>query len=137
VADLQTLAAIELVRPFQTTELWHAIQLVWALPDDAPPERIDGQPEVARAASTVSIAYETMGYMVYARLVPLSSFDELAGGAVRVCWRRLRPWTEHVRQTSGSPNAGEWFQWLAERLAESPAKGKLAGAHIAHRKWRP
>lgn len=32
---------------------------------------------------------------------------------------------------------GEWFQWLAERMDENPAKGKSQRAHLFHRSWRP
>jgi hypothetical protein len=36
-----------------------------------------------------------------------------------------------------SQTPGEWFQWLAERLAEQPARDESVGAFTAHRDWRP
>jgi hypothetical protein len=83
----------------------------------------------------VGHAFESLGVMVFYRLLPLHLVDHLIGGYVRASWLRLRPYVE-MRQAQLGPMFGEWFQWLAERLSESPAPGKDIGAFEAYKDWR-
>jgi hypothetical protein len=41
------------------------------------------------------------------------------GDAILVEWRKLRPWVEHMREALKRDSTYEWFQWLADRLADS------------------
>ena len=77
----------------------------------------------------------TWGYLVYQRIIPLRTVDEVVGGTARLAWQRLRKWVERVREESG-PSSFEWFQWLYEQLEAHPVS-KGAGAHVVHRDWRP
>lgn len=110
---------------------------VYALPDNAPPETIDADPDTREAVYATYNRLELMGLFVYQRLVRLQYANEWAGGAVRVSWRKLRPWIEAKRKTARSERPGEWFQWLAERLEGLPARDEKVGAHLAHKDWRP
>lgn len=113
------------------------LDILYRLPDAAPPELVEQDPETVRAANAVYVNLEQLGILVHARTLDLAAANEWAGGAVRVCWRKLRPWIEQKRVAAGSERPGEWFQWLAERLAELPARDEKTGAHVAHREWRP
>lgn len=128
-------AATELVHTTQTAEFSQSVQRVLELPVEARADTVMSDPELVSAAYVVGHAFESLGVMVFYRLLPLHLVDHLIGGYVRASWLRLRPYVE-LRRARLGPMFGEWFQWLAERLAESPAPGKDAGAHLAHRAWR-
>lgn len=78
---------------------------------------------------------ETIEVRVYRRIVPLQILDELMGDAIIVLWGKLRLWVEHLRAEQERDSAYEWFQWLADRLAEVDRRTE-AGAHKIYRNWR-
>ncbi|MBI4393283.1 MAG: hypothetical protein HY556_05730 [Euryarchaeota archaeon] len=114
------------------------LDIVYALPDSASPDLIEkADADVRQAANGVYLRCEPMGLVVYQRLVPLRLVNEWAGGAIRVSWKRLRPWIEAKRRAAGSERPGEWFQWLADLLSELPARDEKVGAQVIHKGWRP
>lgn len=131
-------AAFEVLHAILTTEWMRSVVQVQAIPADLPGEQLEANPSRLEAAQAVGITLEVLGYAVFSRLVPLRVIDELVGGTVRVAWSRMRPYVEFERARSGSQKSWEWFQWLAERLADTRSATSLArGAQEAHRDWRP
>jgi hypothetical protein len=128
--------AAELVRIIQTPEFTSSIRLVLTLPNAASPEKVYGDPEMAAAVLTISHFYESIGVLVYHRILPLHLVDDLMGGYVRQSWRKLSPAVLSRREELGV-YFGEWMQWLAERMDEYPSPGKNSGAHVTHRDWKP
>lgn len=128
-------AAVELVHTIQTAEFARSLQRVLELPDHADAHQVLGDPQTLAAAYVVSHGIESLGVLVYYRLLPLHLVDHLIGGSVRAAWRRLHGYFEDRRATVGAM-LGEWFQWLAERLDEQPVPGKELGAAAAYRDWR-
>ncbi len=129
-------ALTELVRAMQTPEFTRSVRLVLTLPEGAAPELVGGDATIVPAVLTVSHVYESLGVLVFHRIVHIHLVDDLMGGYVRESWRRLKPYVESRRRELGV-YYGEWMQWLAERLQEHPSDGKQEGAHIAHRRWQP
>lgn len=126
----------ELVRAIQTAEFANSVRLVLTLPDDADPSLISENPEMARAVLTLSHVYESLGVLVYHRVIHLHLVDDLMGGYVRESWTRVRPYML-LRRAEVGVYYGEWMQWLAERMADYPSPGKDRGAHVAHKGWKP
>ena len=129
-------AAAELVHTIQTAEFTRGIALIVELPEDVDPAELIGNRELMAALYTVSHTFESLGVLVYHRMLPLHLVDHLIGGYVRASWRRARPLVLARRATLGAM-FGEWFQWLAERLEQYPAPGKAEGAPLAFKNWRP
>ncbi len=129
-------ALAELVRSMQTPEFTRSVRMVLALPDRADPSAIRDDNEMATAVFAVSHVFESLGVLVFHRIVHINLVDDLMGGYVRVSWMKLAPYVEAQRLEIGG-YYGEWMQWLAERLLEHPSEGKVRGAHVAHRLWRP
>lgn len=129
-------AAAELVHTIQTAEFSRSIAVVMELSEEQIAKGLREDPTVLTAFYTVSHVFESLGVLVYHRLLPLHLVDHLVGGYVRMSWRRLRAITLSRRETLGVGLA-EWFQWLAERMDESPAPGKKLGAAVAFKDWRP
>ena len=130
------IAAVQLVNSFQNPDFNKSLRKIWSLPDDASVRKIrDLGDNWEEAAFQVGMTLETMGVLVYRRIVPLSILDELMGDAILVLWRKLRPWVEHLRTEQQRDSAYEWFKWFADRLSENDRRTG-AGAYKLHRHWR-
>lgn len=129
-------AAAELVHAIQTPEFTRAIGRVMTLPEGADAAAVQADAEMTTAVHAVSHVFESLGVLVFHRLLPLHLVDHLLGGYVRASWRRVKPYAQARRSEVGAM-FGEWFQWLVERMEESPAPGKDIGAPIAHKGWTP
>lgn len=131
-------AALAFFQAWADPHIMHQLDLVYALPDAAPAEVVErSAADMRDAAYATYVRFELLGLMVYQRMASLDMANEWAGGAVRVAWRKLRPWIEAKRAASSSQRPGEWFQWLAERLAGMPARDETIGAPVAHKDWKP
>ncbi len=126
----------ELVHAMQTADFASSVRLVMTLPDYAPPSRVADDPEMAAAVLSLSHVFESLGVLVYHRIIHIHLVDDLMGGYVRQSWRKLKPYVESRRSEVGV-YYGEWMQWLAERLDQFPSPGKEGGAHLTHKKWKP
>ncbi len=131
-------AAMELVHAWQSSEFTRAFTVVQALPDhlSAAELRADGA-ETETLAMVIGNTLESIGVMVYRRIVPLALVNELMGGAVVYLWRKLERWTRESRTEQSRENVYEWFQWLAERLEELPDFESGAPAYRTHESWKP
>ena len=94
--------AVGLVESVQTDAFTHAMELILDLP-------------------------ESLGVIVFHRLLPLDIVDELVGGYLRASWARLAPYVARRRATLG-PTFAEWFEWLALRSQERAPCRKVGSA---------
>ena len=133
-------AAAELVRTMQTPEFTRSIARIVDLDEGVATknatERLLADREVMSALYAITHVFESLGVLVYHRLLPLHLVDHLCGGYVRASWKRVKPIVLARRETVGAM-FGEWYQWLAERIDQYPAPGKTVGAPIAFKDWRP
>jgi hypothetical protein len=129
-------AAAELVRTMQTPEFTRSIARIVELDVGMDTEKLLSDREVMAAFYAVSHVFESLGVLVYHRLLPLHLVDHLCGGYVRASWKRVKPIVVLRRETFGAM-FGEWYQWLAERIDEYPAPGKTVGAPVAFKNWKP
>jgi len=71
-------AAVQLVNSFQNPEFNKALRRVWSLPDDTSITDLHKSgDDWEEAAFQVGMTLETMGVLVYRRIVPISILDEL------------------------------------------------------------
>ncbi len=135
----QERAAYAAVQALLSPEWMKSMIVVHSIPDGSSALAIEANADVLRAAHSVGIILEGLGYSIYARIVPLRVAADLVGGTVRLAWRKLEPYVEEERRRSGSQKTFEWFQWLAIQLERhSPGKTNLqVGAQEAYRDWRP
>lgn len=126
-------AAVEILRSVQAPELHEAVSRILRLPDDADPELIRTDPALLHDATLLHFTAEMFGALVFEGVIDLQLLDRMNGGWVRGCWRRLRRWVEAERVAEARVNAGEWWQWLYERLEADPDPSKALGAHVYYR----
>jgi hypothetical protein len=137
--DREERAALESVHVLLTPAYMDWFLLVQTIRDGATVQEIMSDPQILRAARSVGIVIEGLGFAVFERIVPLRIVDNFASGSIRVSWRKLRPYVEHERQRTGTQKTFEWFQWLAEQL-EKYDRGKTnldTGAQDAYHDWKP
>ncbi len=128
-------AAAHLVSSVQTISFKRGVQRIVELPVNADPSLVLGDKHVMRAVYDVSYVFESLGVLVFHRLLPIEIVDHLTGGYVRATWLRLKP-AIMERQAVLGPMFGEWYQWLAERMLEREAPDTQVGAAEAFRDWR-
>jgi hypothetical protein len=116
-----------------------SMTLVQAISDGTTPSQIEADARLFQAVQSIACILESLGYAVFARMVPLNVVDEVLGGTVRIAWRKLRGYVEYERERAGSQKNWEWFQWLAEQIDRHSKAGTslTLGAHDAYRDWRP
>jgi hypothetical protein len=134
----QELAAVELVRSFQTPHFVRAASLVMELPLGLSAADLEARgPEAQFAIMDAHMAFETLGLLVYKRVIPLDLVGDLMGGFAGASWARTHAYFEHLRAATGSAKWAEWHEWLVDRLQENMPPTAHQGAHVLHKDWRP
>ena len=136
--QLRETATLELMNRFQTPEFVQAFRVIRSLRDGALSiELTAGDPKTEEAAMFVCSVYETIGVLAFRRILPFQVVEDLTGGAIMLCWRKLGAWIEEIRLETSNDRVFEWFQWLAERCAEQQkVESKALPAYRAHQDWR-
>ncbi len=131
------LAAIELFRSFGNPEFTKAYEKVMKLPDGLSAAEIEAKhPELKHGPMLISTTMENIGVMTYQRIVPYLVVSDLIGSSTGLLWNKLEQWVFDLREELGSPDAFEWFQWLAERLDENRDPNEKP-AFEANKSWKP
>jgi hypothetical protein len=132
----QDAAIAEVMRTFIGAELARALTILMAMPDGVSVERLREEGfEAEYAGVLVCTTFETLGVLVYKRIVPFRLVVELAGGIIVVMWRKLGPWLIHTRELQQQPSWAEWFDWLAQQCERH--KDEQTPAYIRHANWIP
>jgi len=131
------LAAIELFRSFGSPAFAAAYRNVLHYPDGLSTHELRKKyPDGDNSAMLISTTMESIGVMMYQRIVPTAVVSSLIGTSAVILWRKLEVWTNDLRDEIGDPNAFEWFQWLAIKLDELHDDQALP-AYEAHADWQP
>lgn len=136
--QLRETATLELMNRFQTPEFAQAFRIIRSLQEGVLSNELNASdPETEEAAMFVCSVYETVGILVFRRILPFQVVEDLTGGAIALCWRKLRAWIEEIRVETSNDRVFEWFQWLAERCAEQQQiESRSLPAYRAHQNWR-
>ncbi len=130
-------AMLALVRSFQSGDFTTALRHINSLPDGADRAAIraslgpDGEDQVFM----IGLTFESLGVLVFRREVTMDLIDDFFSGAIVISWRKLHAYVEEDRRDLGRETVWEWFQWLAERVAEREREVNPVPAHLAHRNW--
>lgn len=130
-------AAAVMIQSTQDDSFVRAMNAVAQLPGDLSAEQLDARGD--RAAEPLldfGVRLESIGYMVFLKMVPLATVDDLLGGVVLMFWSRTKGWVGRERLRSGNPKLLEWCEWLADRVGERRAVLGHEPAHQKHRGWR-
>ncbi|MFH1277323.1 MAG: hypothetical protein ABIK65_02955 [Candidatus Eisenbacteria bacterium] len=137
-AARQREAALELLHSFQTPTFARALLIVWNLPLGL--GRIELEERLGEDMGLVvslMATWESIGALVFLRELDFSMVDEFFSGPIIVSWRALEQYVREQREHTRRATAAEWFQWLAEQIAEHESSVPPVPAYEAHRDWRP
>jgi hypothetical protein len=130
-------AAVALLQSAQGDSWTHSMDTISRIPAGLDAEDVDAQGALATAALVdFAVRLESIGYMVFSRLVSLDMVDDLLGGVILMFWSRAQAWTLRERARTGNGKLFEWCEWLADRVAERRATRGHEPAHLKHRGWR-
>lgn len=131
------LAAIELFRSFGNADFTRAYECVLNLPEALSTAEIETQyPGQELCLMLICTTMENIGVMTFQRIVPFRVVKNLIGSSTILLWRKLQRWVFELRENLNSPEAFEWFQWLAEKLEECADPNELP-AYEAYKSWKP
>lgn len=131
------MAAIELLRFFGSPRFADAYRTILQMPEGMSAEDIRaGDPALEKSAMVIGTTMENIGVMTYQRIVPFMVVNNLVGSSTVILWRKLEKWVGALREEIGEPYAFEWFQWLADRLADDHGDDQRP-AYVAHKDWKP
>lgn len=131
------MAAIELLRFFGSPSFADAYRTIMQMPEGLTAEEIrGGDPGLEKSAMLIGTTMENIGVMTYQRIVPFMVVNNLVGSSAVILWRKLERWVGTLREEIGEPYAFEWFQWLADRLADDHGDDPRP-AYVAHKDWKP
>ena len=129
------MAILELARSFEAPEFTEAYMLVTSLDAGILDEELQSKgPEYVAAAMRVGWKFETVGMLIYHRVVPMEAMADLVGGFSLKLWSILSAWADEMRRTKNQPEFFEWYQWLVEKLEER-GEPDNEPAYFAKRVW--
>lgn len=130
-------ASVELVRSFQSADFNRAFTLLLDLPKASSASELGQRGADAETqAMILSTTFESIGVLVYNRILPIEIVEQLIGGTVVSFWGKLQGWVTSLRDEQGRADTHEWFQWLAEQLQRRSASQPSTPAYEAYREWR-
>jgi len=130
-------AAVALLQNAQGDAWTRSMDTISRIPPGLDGEEVDAQGAAASAALVdFAVRVETIGYMVFSRMVSLDMVDDLLGGVIVMFWARARLWVQRERLRTGNGKLFEWCEWLADRIGERRAVRGHEPAHLKHRGWK-
>ena len=131
-------AMLNLVRSFQNPTFARALRRVVELPSGATAKEISEKlgPEGEDLMVHLTATWETIGILLFHGELTLEIIDDFFSGPILISWQKLLPYTTYLRAHYQRDTWSEWFQWLAERMAERESKASPVPAYIAHRDWK-
>lgn len=128
--------ALDVLTRLQGPAFQRAYTQVWDLPLGATPETVRaGGREMEDAVETIALTFESLGVMVFHRIVPLAVVDNVIGGFLRESWRRVELYVKWKRGHLEAPRWAEWYEWLADRV-QVGRRRRSTGAYDAYREWK-
>lgn len=117
--DRRERLTLETLRNFQTHEF---AQLMLYIGTHNIPSNYDKWKTLPDNERAMLIQYaqemESLGILVAERLINIDLVDKTLGSFVTTSWEKYKPMYVDMREKMPDPFLGEYFQWLAERLAE-------------------
>jgi hypothetical protein len=129
-------SALELVKSYQTMDFAVAITRLIDLPGGLSKQQLEKHlGEDMRFISLLMTTWESLGVLTFRQEVTLDLLDDFYSGPITLSWKKLRRYVEELRRISGRDTYFEWFQWLAERLADRETQAAPVPAHVEHARW--
>ncbi len=129
-------SALHLLNTFQTVDFLDGIWRILSLPDGLTKGEIEVKlGDDIKAIYLVMSTWESIGILVFHHEVTMDMVDDAYSGAITLSWQKLAGCVSDMREEFKRETIFEWFQWLAERMADRERRVPPVPAHIAHKDW--
>ena len=131
-------AQLQLLRSFDSPEFTRSMYECAELPDGQTKAQIEslGPDRLNRVWFWVGLM-ESLGELVHDRAIPIGLVDNSFGGPVLITWHKLSPFVHDIRAEWKRDTMAEWFEWLADRLAELERDRGREPAYVREANWKP
>ena len=126
------IAAVEIMRTMQDTQFTDSLHLINQSEQlDSVKEVHDQNPNLEKAIFAITTKFETLGFLVYKRVIPIDFVEQLVGGVCLALWQKLNLFVLDYRKVNDQKLFLEWFEWLSyilkkrERDKAKPALEKF------------
>jgi hypothetical protein len=127
---------LHLLNTFQTVDFLQGIWSTISLPDGLTKVEIEDQlGNDIKAVYLVMSTWENIGILVFHDEVSMDMVNDAYSGAITLSWQKLAGYVSDMREEFQRDTIFEWFQWLAERMADRERSALPVPAHIAHKDW--
>jgi len=127
-------AMLEMVHRLQTPDFARAMRALFEIRGDPAPESVN---ELVRQDPgliyELMATWESLGILVYRGEVSLAMVDDFFSGPILISWDVLSDFVQEERSKLGRATIWEWFQWLAERMAERERDRPPVPAYLVYR----
>ena|ERR1700722_3001716 len=115
--DRRERLTLETLRNFQTREFAELIQFITTAEFPKTQDEMNSRPvEQQVMIIQFSQQMESLGILVAENLIDLELVDKTLGSFVTTTWKKYKGMFSLIRESD--PYLGEYFQWLAQRIAE-------------------
>lgn len=129
-------SAFALVESYRTVEFAQALTLMVDLPPGLSKAELDERlGSDMKLVALLMTTWESLGILLFRGEVDIELVDDFFSGPIDLSWNRLEGYVQELRGIGRRETYFEWFQWLAERMAERESETRPVPAHIQHRGW--
>lgn len=129
-------SAFELIRSFQTVEFARMLQLSLDVPAGLPRQELEAHFEEQNALLYSYFAtWESLGIMVYRGQISLRLVCDFFSHPILLAWKMAETSVRETRVLAGRDTPWEWFQWLAERVADYEQENEPIPAYVEFKDW--
>jgi hypothetical protein len=125
---------LEVLRQFQTKEF---VELLHYINSKNLPGNWNELLKLPPAEQVIMIQFgqqmESLGILVAEGLINMELVDKTLGAFVTTAWEKSKPMFVDIREKQPDPFLGEYYQWLAEGIAERMEKDPREPFHIKHK----
>jgi hypothetical protein len=137
-SDRRREAALLVLNSFQTPNFMRGLMEVVQMPDGLDMKGVrDHLGDDLEVAMSVLLTFERIGVLVFQGELTLDIVDDALSGPIMISWQKLAKTVAEIRLAQNRETSFEWYQWLAERMAEWEARTPPVPAFIEHADWKP
>jgi len=130
-------AAVEVMRSMLSEHFPSAYRLLNHLPDGISVAEVRERGEdYEDAIFAIATVFETLGFLVFKRVIPLPVVRDLVGGVAIAMWRKIGPYAAELGEQEDQGRLVEWYEWLVLRLEEQEGGLPTERASQRFARWR-
>jgi len=131
------IAAVEVMRSLQNRDFTDSLILINKIDNGLSRKKIQKNPnELESSILALVTKFETLGFLVFRKIIPIEFVEQLVGGECIRIWDKLEQYTLDFRKEENNPILLEWFEWLTIQFKQRE-RHKSLSAKEKYPNWKP